>query len=153
MRSDRLSSARCCISRCREPAGHAPGAAGRRAERVGFLYFDNVGGETSDRVLRRLALRARVVICGQISQYNNTEVALGPRLLGVLIVSRARIEGFLVSDYAPRFDEAIPRLARWLAEGKIRYREDVTEGIENAPRALMGMLSGENRGKTLVKVR
>jgi NADPH-dependent curcumin reductase CurA len=117
------------------------------------IYFDNVGGETSDRVLRRLALKARVVICGQISQYNNTEVALGPRLLGVLIVSRARIEGFLVSDYAPRFDEAIPRLARWLAEGKIRYREDVTEGLENAPRAFMGMLRGENRGKTLVKVR
>lgn len=117
------------------------------------VYFDNVGGETTDLVLRRLALKARVVVCGQISQYNNTEVALGPRLLGALIVSRARIEGFLVSDYAPRFDEAIPRLAKWLAEGKIRYREDVTEGLENAPRAFIGMLRGENRGKTLVKVR
>ena len=117
------------------------------------VYFDNVGGETTDIVLRRLALKARVVICGQISQYNNTEVGLGPRLLGLLIVSRARIEGFLVSDHAPRFDEAIPRLARWLAEGKIRYREDVTVGLENAPGTFIGMLRGENRGKTLVKVR
>jgi NADPH-dependent curcumin reductase CurA len=117
------------------------------------VYFDNVGGALSDLVLRRLALKARVVICGQISQYNNTEVELGPRLLGLLIVYRARIEGFLVNDYAHRFREALPRLARWVAEGKIHYREDVTEGLENAPRAFIGMLRGENRGKALVKVR
>jgi NADPH-dependent curcumin reductase CurA len=69
-----------------------------------------------------------------------------------MIVFRARMEGFLVNDYAHRFDEAAPRLARWVAEGKIRWREDVTEGLENAPAAFMGMLRGENRGKALVKV-
>ncbi|MFN2467265.1 MAG: NADP-dependent oxidoreductase [Gaiellaceae bacterium] len=116
------------------------------------VYFDNVGGELTDLVLRRLARGARVVVCGQISQYNNVVPELGPRLLGLLIVHRARIEGFLVTDYAHRFDEAIPRLARWLAEGGLRHREDVTEGLENAPRAFIGMLRGENRGKALVKV-
>jgi NADPH-dependent curcumin reductase CurA len=116
------------------------------------VYFDNVGGEISDAVFRRLALGARVAICGQISQYNLAEPELAPRNLGFLIVFRARMEGFLVSDYAHRFDEAAPRLARWVAEGKIRYREDVTEGLENAPRAFIGMLRGENRGKALVKV-
>jgi NADPH-dependent curcumin reductase CurA len=116
------------------------------------VYFDNVGGALSDLVLRRLALHGRVVICGQISQYNNTEVELGPRLLGLLIVYRVRIEGFLVNDYAHRFAEVLPRLAHWVAEGKIRYREAITQGLENAPRAFIGMFRGENRGKTLVKV-
>ena len=116
------------------------------------VYFDNVGGELTDLVFRRLALKARIVICGQISQYNNEEPELGPRLLGLLIVHRARIEGFLINDYAHRFGEALPRLARWVAEGRIRYREHVTDGLENAPRAFIGMLRGENRGKALVRV-
>ena len=94
---------------------------------------------------------ARIVICGQISQYNleQPDPTFVPSLL---IVFRARMEGFLVSDYAHRFDEAAARLARWVAEGKITWREDVTEGLENAPAAFMGMLRGENRGKALVKV-
>jgi NADPH-dependent curcumin reductase CurA len=71
---------------------------------------------------------------------------------GALIVYRARMEGFLVSDYAHRFDEAAVRLARWVAEGKIEWTEHVTEGLENAPKAFIGMLNGENRGKALVKV-
>ena len=71
---------------------------------------------------------------------------------GLLIVFRATMQGFLVSDYVPRFPEAYPRLARWVADGTIKYREDVTDGLENAPRAFIGMLNGENRGKTLVKV-
>ncbi len=116
------------------------------------VYFDNVGGQITDLVLLRLALHARVVVCGQISQYNNQKPELGPRNLGLLIVHRARIEGFLVTDYMHRVDEAIGRLARWLAEGKLRYSEHVTEGIENAPRAFIGMLRGENSGKTLVQV-
>jgi NADPH-dependent curcumin reductase CurA len=115
------------------------------------VYFDNVGGEISQAVHSRLNVGARIAICGQISQYNleRPEPTFHP---GALIVFRARMEGFLVSDYAHRFEEAAPRLARWVAEGKIRYREDVTEGLENAPRAFIGMLNGENRGKTLVKV-
>jgi NADPH-dependent curcumin reductase CurA len=116
------------------------------------VYFDNVGGEITDAVMRRLALHARVAVCGQISQYNATEQPTGPRNFGALIVSRARVEGFLINDFAHRFAEAIPRLARWLGTGEIRHTEDVVEGIENTPEAFMRMLRGENRGKQLVKV-
>ena len=115
------------------------------------VYFDNVGGAVSAAVHPRLTIGARIVICGQISQYNleRPEPTFHP---GILIVFRARMQGFLVSDYAHRFDEAAARLARWIAEGKIRWREDVTEGLESAPRAFIGMLRGENRGKAIVKV-
>jgi NADPH-dependent curcumin reductase CurA len=115
------------------------------------VYFDNVGGDISAAVHARLALYARVVVCGQVSQYNaeRPEPSFHP---GALIVFRARMEGFLVNDYAHRFDEAAQRLTRWVAEGKIRWREHVTDGLENAPRAFIGMLKGENRGKALVRV-
>jgi NADPH:quinone reductase len=115
------------------------------------VYFDNVGGGTTEAVIPRLNVGARLVVCGQISQYNLERREPGP-VLGFLIVFRARMEGFLVSDYAHRFAEAAPRLGRWVAEGEIRWREHVTEGLENAPRAFIGMLRGENRGKALVKV-
>ncbi len=117
------------------------------------VYFDNVGGAISETVFRRLALGARVAVCGQISQYNLAEPELAPRNLGFLVVFRARLEGFLIYDFVHRFPEGLQRLGGWLAEGKLRYREDVTEGLENAPAAFMGMLRGENRGKTLVKLR
>jgi hypothetical protein len=115
------------------------------------VYFDNVGGAISAAVVSRLNIGARIVICGQISQYNleRPEPTFHP---GALIVSRARMEGFLVFDYAHRYDEAARRLATWVAEGKIRWTEHVTEGLENAPKAFIGMLNGENRGKALVKV-
>jgi NADPH:quinone reductase len=115
------------------------------------VYFDNVGGDVSGAVQRRLNVGARIVICGQISQYNleHPEPTFHP---GLLIVYRARMEGFLVTDYAHRFDEGALRLAKWVAEGKLAWREDVTEGLEHAPAAFMGMLRGENRGKALVKV-
>jgi NADPH-dependent curcumin reductase CurA len=115
------------------------------------VYFDNVGGEVSAAAHRRLNVGARIVVCGQVSQYNleRPEPTFNPSLL---IVYRARMQGFLINDYAHRFDEAGQRLARWVAEGKLTWREDVTEGLENAPAAFMGMLRGENRGKALVKV-
>jgi NADPH:quinone reductase len=115
------------------------------------VYFDNVGGEISAAVHSRLNIGARIPICGQVSQYNleRPEPTFHPALL---IVFRARMQGFLVNDYAPRFGEALPRLADWLADGTLRYTEDVTEGLENAPEAFMRMLRGENRGKTLVRV-
>jgi NADPH:quinone reductase len=115
------------------------------------VYFDNVGGEVSGIVHNRLNVGSRIVICGQISQYNleRPEPTFHP---GLLIVYRARMEGFLVTDYAHRFDEAATRLARWVADGSIIWREEVTEGLENAPAAFIGMLRGENRGKALVKV-
>ncbi len=116
------------------------------------VYFDNVGGEISAAVYSRLGIGARIAICGQVSQYNleRPEPTFHP---GLLIVFRARMQGFLVSDYASRFGEALPRLARWLANGELRYTEDVTEGLEHAPDAFMRMLRGENRGKALVKLR
>jgi NADPH-dependent curcumin reductase CurA len=115
------------------------------------VYFDNVGGEISAAVLSRLNIGARIVICGQISQYNRerAEPTFHP---GALIVYRARMEGFLVTDYAHRYGEAAARMAKWVAEGKIRWTEHVTDGLENAPKAFIGMLNGENRGKALVKV-
>jgi NADPH-dependent curcumin reductase CurA len=115
------------------------------------VYFDNVGGEISAAVHARLNVGARIAICGQVSQYNleRPEPTFHP---GLLVVYRARMQGFLVTDYAPRFAEATPRLARWVMSGDIRYREHVTEGLENAPRAFIGMLNGENRGKALVRV-
>ncbi len=116
------------------------------------IYFDNVGGALSETIFRRLATRACVVICGQISQYNLAEPELAPRNLGFLIVFRARLEGFLVTDYAHRFDEGLTRLAGLLREGRLRYREDVTPGLEQAPQAFMGLLRGENRGKALVEL-
>jgi len=122
-----------------------------REERVD-VYFDNVGGEISQAVHRRLNVGARIVICGQISQYNEVrpQPAFHP---GLLIVHRARMEGFLINDFSHRFDETATRLARWVATGELRWKEDVTEGLENAPRAFIGMLNGGNRGKALVKIR
>jgi NADPH:quinone reductase len=115
------------------------------------VYFDNVGGEVSGTVHRHLNVGARIAICGQVSQYNaeRPEPSFHP---GALIVFRAKMQGFLVTDYPHRFGEAIPRLARWVMNGDIRYRETVTDGLENAPRAFIGMLNGENRGKALVRV-
>lgn len=114
-------------------------------------YFDNVGGEITDAALRLLNLHARVSICGQISQYNAEKPELGPRLLGLLIVTRSKIQGFLVSDYAARFGEGLQQMAEWVGTGKLKYHENIIEGFENMPRAFIGMLRGENTGKQLVK--
>jgi NADPH-dependent curcumin reductase CurA len=103
-------------------------------------------------VHRNLAKRARVVICGQIADYNEAPPDAGSRTLGFMIVRRVQMEGFLVGDFAHQFEPAIERLRRWLVEGRLRYREDVVEGLERAPRAFIGLLRGENRGKLLVKV-
>jgi NADPH-dependent curcumin reductase CurA len=116
------------------------------------VYFDNVGGEVSAAVYTRLAQNARVAVCGQIAHYNDAVPAGPAGDLRFLIVCRASIEGFLVMDYAHRHHEGLARLARWVTEGKLRYREDVVEGIEHAPRAFIGLFRGENRGKLLVKV-
>jgi NADPH-dependent curcumin reductase CurA len=131
-------------------AGFTPALKSACADGVD-VYFDNVGGEISGAVHRYLNVGARIAICGQVSQYNaeRPEPTVNPAML---IVFRAKMQGFLVTDYAARFNEAIPRLARWVMNGDIRYRETVTDGLENAPRAFIGMLNGENRGKALVRV-
>ena len=115
-------------------------------------YFDNVGGEITDAALMNLNLRARVAICGQISQYNLEKPEMGPRLYFQLIQKRARMEGFLVFDYADRYSQALERMTGWLKEGKLKYRETVVEGLENAPAAFIGMMRGENVGKMVVKL-
>ncbi len=116
------------------------------------VYFDNVGGKISDAVFPQLNLKARVAVCGQISQYNLERPERGPRFLWHLIVKRARVTGFLVFDFEERFPEALMQMATWVRAGEVNYREDVVEGLENAPNAFIGMLNGENIGKRLVKV-
>ncbi len=116
------------------------------------IYFDVAGGAITDAVIQRLAVGARVALCGQISQDNLAEGELGPRWLGRLITQRARMQGFLVSSYTHRFPEGLMHLASWLAEGRIRYREDVAQGIEAAPQAFISMLQGRNQGNQLVQL-
>ncbi|AZH25144.1 NADP-dependent oxidoreductase [Haloplanus aerogenes] len=116
------------------------------------VYFDNVGGPITDAVFTKLNLDARVAVCGQIAHYNDEEVPTGPRKLPLLIASRAKVEGLLVRDYAPRFDVARERLERWVASGAIDHRETVVEGLENAPDAFLGLFSGDNIGKQVVRV-
>ncbi len=116
------------------------------------VYFDNVGGSVTDAVMRLLNIRARVALCGQISQQNPEEADVGPRWFGQLIMRQAKVEGFLVHQFADRFEEGYRQLAAWLREKRIRYREDVVDGLENAPTAFIGMLEGRNVGKQLVKV-
>jgi NADPH-dependent curcumin reductase CurA len=116
------------------------------------VYFDNVGGDILDAALARLAMHARVVVCGAISQYDQAGPPAGPKNYLGLLVSRARMEGFLVSDFAPRFGEAAAEMAVWLAAGKIKDRVDVIDGLENAPRALGRLFRGENIGKQLLRI-
>jgi NADPH:quinone reductase len=116
------------------------------------VYFDNVGGPITDAVLPQINVGARISICGQISQYNNAKPEMGPRLLSMLIVARAKMQGFLVSDYAARFGPALTVLTGWYRSGQIKNREDIVEGFENLPQAFIGLLKGENIGKRLVKV-
>jgi NADPH:quinone reductase len=116
------------------------------------VYFDNVGGAITDAVFRLLKPRARVAVCGQISQYNLEQPEAGPRILPHVLVKQVRVEGFLVFQFAERYQEGLACLTAWLQEGKLKYREDIVDGIENAPRAFIGMLHGRNMGKQLVKL-
>jgi NADPH-dependent curcumin reductase CurA len=116
------------------------------------VYFDNVGGAITDAVFMQINTFARLSICGQISQYNNAKPEMGPRLLGMLIVARAKVQGFLVSDYMPRFAEGLTEMSTWLREGKLKHREDIVDGFENLPKAFIGLFHGENIGKRMVKV-
>jgi NADPH:quinone reductase len=115
-------------------------------------YFDNVGGPLTDGVFRLINTHARISVCGQISQYNAEKPEMGPRLLGMLIMRQARVEGFLVFQFADRYAEGLRQLAEWMRQGRLKYREEIAEGLENAPKAFLGILKGENTGKQLVKV-
>ena len=116
------------------------------------VYFDNVGGEILDLVLARINKHARIVICGAISQYNNTTPVKGPSNYMMLLVARARMQGMVVFDYADRYGEAIRQIAQWMKEGKFISKEDVVPGIENFPATMNMLFSGENFGKLVLKV-
>jgi len=116
------------------------------------VYFDNVGGEILDAVLTRINLKARIVICGAISQYNNKEAVKGPANYLSLLVNRARMEGFVVFDHAKDYGKAAQEIAGWLAAGKVKSKEDVVEGLETFPETLLKLFSGENFGKLVLKV-
>jgi len=116
------------------------------------VYFDNVGGDILDTVLTQLARHARVVICGAISQYNNTTPVKGPSNYLSLLVNRARMEGMVVFDYASRYPQAVQDIAGWMAAGKLKSREDIVDGLANFPETLLKLFSGENFGKLVLKV-
>lgn len=115
------------------------------------VYFDNVGGPMLEAVLGRLNTFARVPVCGQISNYNDPDNA-GVRGLGRLVAVRATMTGFVIYDHMHRFDTFVPRMAGLLASGKMKYHEDIIDGIENTPQAFIGMMRGDNLGKRLVRV-
>jgi NADPH-dependent curcumin reductase CurA len=116
------------------------------------VYFDNVGGEILDAALAHLARRARVVICGAVSQYNATEGVRGPANYLSLLVRHASMTGFVVTDYAERADEGRQALARWLAGGELRSREDIVDGLETFPETLLKLFTGDHLGKLVLRV-
>jgi NADPH-dependent curcumin reductase CurA len=117
------------------------------------VYFDNTAGAISDAVLTQLAVGARIVICGTASVASWDPPPLGPRVERNLLVKRARMSGFLAFDYRHRYEEAIARLAAWVRDGRLRYREDVVDGIENCPAAIDALYRGDNLGKRLIRLR
>ncbi|HSB08221.1 MAG TPA: NADP-dependent oxidoreductase [Blastocatellia bacterium] len=116
------------------------------------VYFENVGGAILDAVLAQINLGARISLCGLISQYNATGPVPGPYNFPMVLIKRARIQGFIVMDYVNRAQEAMMALGGWLMEGKIKYRVDVVEGLEQAPRAVNKLFDGSNRGKLVIKL-
>jgi NADPH-dependent curcumin reductase CurA len=116
-------------------------------------YFDNVGGALTDAVMERMNLFGRVSVCGQISMYNeNPSADVGPRPFRQVLVRQLRVEGFIVSRWVKRWPEGRKEMAAWLREGKLQYEETVFEGIENTVKAFLGLFSGENTGKAIVKL-
>ncbi len=116
------------------------------------VFYDNVGGDILEAAIFNLALRGRIVLCGAISQYNDEVPRPGPRNLGMLISKRGRMEGFIILDYLPRAAEAIMALAAWVGEGKLKYRTDVVDGLDNAPAAFHRLFTGANTGKVMVRL-
>jgi NADPH-dependent curcumin reductase CurA len=116
------------------------------------IYWENVGGDMLDAVLLNLAHKARIVFCGWIATYNDTETRPGPKNLWQLLAKSARFEGFVVKDYVPQFPEGIAAMGQWLAEGKLVYKEHVVDGLENALDAFHMLFDGRNTGKLIVKI-
>lgn len=116
------------------------------------IYFDNVGGDILDTVLARINRKARIIICGAISQYNNTSPVQGPKNYLSLLVNRARMEGIVVFDYADRYHLAVAEMAAYLRDGKMKSKEDVVVGLEKFPETLLKLFNGENFGKLVLQV-
>jgi NADPH-dependent curcumin reductase CurA len=116
------------------------------------IYFDNVGGTISDAVLSLINYRARIPLCGQIALYNLEKADIGPRIQTQLLIRSALMKGYIVSDYKERFDEGLQQLVEWVKQGKLKYKETIVEGFENTVEAFLGLFTGENLGKQLVKV-
>ncbi len=117
------------------------------------VYFDNVGGDILEACLAQMNNRGRIACCGAISQYDGAPSAHGPRgVPGLIVVKRLVMQGFIVMDFMEQRDEALSDLQSWVASGKLKVQEDVINGLENTPKALIGLLAGENRGKRMIKV-
>jgi NADPH-dependent curcumin reductase CurA len=117
------------------------------------VYFDNVGGDILEACLPLMSLRGRIACCGAISQYDGVPSAHGPRgVPGLIVVKRLIMQGFIVMDFMDQRDRAIAELKDWVASGRLKVQEDIIDGLENTPRALIGLLAGENRGKRMVRL-
>ncbi len=116
------------------------------------IYFDNVGGDILDTVLTRINKKARIIICGAISQYNNTTPVQGPKNYLSLLVNRARMEGIVVFDYTERFPLAVAEMSGYLRDGRMKSREDVVTGLQTFPETLLKLFSGQNFGKLVLQV-
>ncbi|MDX6745959.1 NADP-dependent oxidoreductase [Polaribacter sp. PL03] len=116
------------------------------------IYFDNVGGPVSDAVLFNINRFARMIICGAISVYNNTELPTSLSVQPFLVKNSALMQGFIISNYADKFPEAMQHLSGWLADGKLKYTETIVDGFDNIPNAFIDLFEGKNKGKMIVKI-
>ena len=116
------------------------------------VYFDNVGGEISDAVISNIAIGGRIAVCGQISLYNLEEASMGPRMGGTLLINQASMQGFLVFQFKSQYQDGLIRLSDWVRKGSLKYKEDIIDGIENVPKAFIGMMNGQNFGKLLIRL-
>ena len=115
------------------------------------MYFDNVGGDHLEAAIGSFRTYGRAALCGAISQYNSTQSATGPRNMALAVTRRVTLRGYIIFDHLDRFGDFMAEVGPWLAEGRIRTRETVVDGIENAPHAFIGLLRGDNVGKMLVR--
>ncbi len=116
------------------------------------VYYDNVGGEITDAVMKNIARNARVVVCGAISVYNDTEMPTGPRITPTLIKNSVLMQGFTIGNYASQFEEGMKQLTTWLKDEQLKYSETIVEGFDQIPQAFLDLFEGKNKGKMIVKV-
>lgn len=115
------------------------------------VYFDNVGGDVSDAVIKNINFHARIPLCGQIALYNTADVPMGPRIQPMLLTRSVLMQGFIIGNYKARFDEGVSQLAAWVGEGKLHYTETMLHGFDKLPEAMLGLFTGKNTGKMIVE--